>query len=54
MTLTDLQWEIHKILTVTSLKREEREAVQDRLNQVIEKFGKDLITQLGIIFNAKD
>jgi len=53
MTLTDLQWEVHKILTTTSLTRDEKLAIQSRINEVIAKFGTELINQLGIAFNAK-
>lgn len=53
MRVTDLQWEIHKILTLTKLTKEEREAVQLKINLVTEKFCKELIEQLGVAFDGK-
>ena len=53
MTLIDLQWEVNKILMNTKLSREERQEVQNRINALITRFGNELITQLGVAFNAK-
>lgn len=53
MRLTDLQWEIRKVLNKSSLTPTEVNAVQVEINQLIEKFGKKLIEGLGVVLNDK-
>lgn len=53
MRITDLQWEINKILTLTKLTKEERDAVQVKINIVTDKFRKELIEQLEVTFDGK-
>jgi len=55
MRLTDLEWEISKILNeyAKDLDLTQRQAIQKQINKQIESFGKKLIDGLGVSFGTK-
>lgn len=53
MKLTDLQWQIDRLLVNSSLDKDERIRLQREINDLIANFGKSLISDLGVIFDEK-
>lgn len=47
MKLTDLQWNIDKILMETPLSRDDRSKAMMRIRAEIEKFGMDFVKDIG-------
>jgi hypothetical protein len=52
MKLTDLQWQIGYLLRNSSLSDDERVRIEREIVELINKFGTELVTNLGVMFNG--
>lgn len=55
MKLTDLQWELNRVLDeyAPDLDKTQRQAIQKQINIKVENFGRKLIESLGVSLGNK-